>query len=466
MLKIAKVTPIFKAGDPSDVSNYRPISVLPAFSKILERIMYNRVYNFLNEQNLLFPNQFGFQKNTSTEHAILKLVDDITKGFVKREFTLGVFIDLSKAFDTVDHSILLKKLGYYGITGNTNKFFENYLKNRQQCIVFENDSLTKPLGITCGVPQGSILGPLLFLIYVNDLYKCCPKLTPVMFADDTNLFCSNEDIPNLFSMMNNELKKVSQWFKANKLSLNVKKTKFSLFHQINRKHIIPNDLPVLILDEIIIKREKITKFLGVHIDENLSWKYHIEYVSTKIAKSIGILYKSRHILNKALLKQLYFSFIHSYLNYANIAFASTHKTKLLPLYRQQKHAIRVINFKDRLTHAKPLLVEMRVLSLYEINIFQVLCFMFKCKEKIAPKVFHFLFTLKPENKYTTRSTGILVHPFGKNKFSEFSISSRGPYLWNKLIASNVNFYNHDSFSIFKNNVRNFLLGIDGILQYF
>ena len=130
--------------------------------------------------------------------------------------------------------------------------------------------------------------------------------------------------------MNNELQNVSQWFKANKLSLNTKKTKFSLFHQISRKHIIPEELPVLMLDNIVIKRDKITKFLGVYIDENLSWKPQIENVSTKVAKSIGILYKSRHILNKSLLKQLYFSFIHSYLNYANIAWASTHKSKLLP----------------------------------------------------------------------------------------------------------------------------------------
>jgi len=466
LLKIAKVTPIFKVGDPSDVGNYRPISVLPVFSKLLERIMYNRIYEFLNKNNLLFSNQFGFQKNTSTEHAILKLVDDITTAFVKRDFTIGVFIDLSKAFDTVNHEILVKKLEYYGITGINQKWFESYLKNRKQCVVFDNDSLTEHLDITCGVPQGSILGPLLFLIYVNDLHKSCPKLSPVMFADDTNLFYSDKNILNLFSVMNSELENVSKWFKANKLSLNIKKTKFSLFHQANRSHNIPEELPVLILDRIIIKRDKVTKFLGVFIDENLSWKYQIDYLSTKVAKSIGILYKSRHYLNKPLLKQLYFSFIHSYLSYANIVWASTHKSKLLPLYRRQKHAIRVISFKDRFTHAKPLLVKNNILSLYEINIFQILFFMYKCKRKIAPKIFHYLFTFKPENKYVSRYTGILFEPFHTRKFSDFTISFRGPHLWNKIIASEKNLCDHESFSLFKYEVKKYLLDIKDILDFF
>ena len=297
-LKIAKVTPVFKSGDVSLLGNYRPISVLPTFSKILEKIMYNRVYTFLRSNTLLYAKQFGFQKNTSTEHAIIQLVNDITGAFAQGKLTLGVFIDLSKAFDTVNHSILLKKLKAYGITGKTHKWFKSYLENRKQIISFDKRRSTKCRNIICGVPQGSILGPLLFLIYVNDLYIAAPEITAVMFADDTSLFLSDKNIENLFSKMNDELKNVSIWFKANKLSLNITKTKFSLFHPSRKKRNIPVNLPKLEIDNTKIKRECVTKFLGLLIDENLTWKPHIDSVNTKISKSVGILYKSRNMLNK------------------------------------------------------------------------------------------------------------------------------------------------------------------------
>ena len=221
-LKIAKVSPIFKSGDTSLLGNYRPISVLPVFSKILERIMYNRLYSFFNNNNLFFSKQFGFQKDTSTEHAILQITEEITKAFANKKVTLGVFIDLSKAFDTVNHNILLKKLEIYGIRGTTFKWLKSYLENRKQYICFNKHSFTDLCNIICGVPQGSILGPLLFLIYINDLYMASSELSTVMFADDTNFFLSDKNIDVLFVKMNNELDKVSTWFKANKLSLNVK----------------------------------------------------------------------------------------------------------------------------------------------------------------------------------------------------------------------------------------------------
>ena len=259
--------------------------------------MYNRVYNHLDSKGLLYEKQFGFQRNDLLEHAILQLTRDITSSFKKGEYTLGVFIDFSKAFDTADHQILIKTLQYYGIDGTALEWFKSYLSNRKQYISTQEIS-ESCLDIICGVPQGFILGPLLFLIYVNDLFKASNCLMEVLFADDTNLFISHKNIDTLVAIVNVELENVSTWFKSNTLSLNVDKTKWSLFHPLSKRQFLSQTLPNLLIEDIHIKREHVTKFLGVFIDENLFWKQNIEILSSKSPKSIAILYKSRNVLSK------------------------------------------------------------------------------------------------------------------------------------------------------------------------
>ena len=250
-LKIARVTPISKGEDSSDVSNYRPIrpiSVLPCFSKILMRIMYNRLYKYLIENNILYSKQFGFQNGHSTDHAVVQLVDQIIESFENNKYTLGVFIDLSKAFDTVDHSILLKKLELYGITDRNHGWLKSYLSNRRQFVQINEKEKTSLETISCGVPQGSIFGPLLFLLYVNDLKNASNILDPIMFADDTNLFFTHKDIRYLFQIVNQELENINQWFVSNKLSLNIKKPRYSFFHKPIQKENIPLLFPKLIIN--------------------------------------------------------------------------------------------------------------------------------------------------------------------------------------------------------------------------
>ena len=204
-----------------------------------------------------------------------------------------MFVDLSKAFDTVDHQILLKKSEYYGIAGNNLRWFENYLKDRQQFVSFEHNS-TKKVTVTCGVPQGSILGPLSFLFYLNDLHHASKILNPIMFAGDTNLFFSHSDINILFEKMNIELTNVSNWFNANKLTINVKKTKFCFFHNSSKKENILLWLLNLNINGFTIEHEYSIKFLAVWIDEILTWRDNIYTIEKKIAKNIGILYQGKH----------------------------------------------------------------------------------------------------------------------------------------------------------------------------
>ena len=227
-LKIARITPIYKSDDKSCISNYRPISILSVFSKILESIMYTRLITYLTSNKILADNQYGFREKHSTYMALINLVDKISEQIDSKMITAGIFIDLSKAFDTIDHTILLQKMHHYGIRGIARDWFQSYLYTRQQYVQIDN-SISALLTVNCGVPQGSTLGPLLFLLYVNDLISVSNIAHIVMFADDTNLFFSENDIGRLTSLINSELKNISDWFKANKLSINIKKTHYILF---------------------------------------------------------------------------------------------------------------------------------------------------------------------------------------------------------------------------------------------
>ena len=218
----------------------------------------------------------------------------------------------------MDHKILTKKLELYGIKGCNLGWFESYLSNRKQFITY-GDKQTNIETITCGVPQGSFLGPLSFLIFVNDLHKMTKYLDPIMFADDTNLFYSHKNIKTLFQIVNSELKLVNEWFLANELLLNAKKTKYVLFHKVPMRDSLPSQLLTMTFNNIEIKRESSIKFLGVIIDENLTWKSHIEVVENKISKNIGVLYRASHLLDFKNLLKIYFSFIHIYISYANTA---------------------------------------------------------------------------------------------------------------------------------------------------
>ena len=288
---------------------------------------------FLNKYSILSCNQYGFRKNHSTAYALIQLYDKLSDAIDKGNVTLGLFIDLSKAFDTVNHDILLAKLEFYGVRGVALEWFESYLSCRSQFVQYNGYSSSSKY-IKCGVPQaGSILGPLLFLLYINDLCDVSKALDFILFADDTNIFYSHKDQNYLMEIVNTELKKLSSWFQANKLSINIKKSNFILSKtKQNRRKL---DLHFSI-NENEIDRVHEFLFLGVILDEHLSWKPQRQNVATKISKSIAIICKSSFYLNKNSLCTLYYSLVYPYLHYCASVWGSTYQSNLKRLITLQK----------------------------------------------------------------------------------------------------------------------------------
>jgi hypothetical protein len=416
-LKLAKVIPIYKKDDLTIFDNYRPISLLPVISKIFERIVFNQMYAYLTSNNLLYDSQHGFRMEHSTETASLEFIDKIYMSLDNGFTPLALFLDLSKAFDTLDHDILLSKLDYYGISGNEHLWFKNYLKDRQQFTMYSeiNSDL---LPLNTGVPQGSILGPLLFLIYVNDINYASDFFDMLLYADDTTLvtpLCAS-NLRSITPNLNDELCKIYDWLCLNRLSLNVKKTKYMVFRYPQRSF-LPSDYPDLILANTPIERVEQFDFLGLTISETLSWLPHISKISIKIAKAIGILNRLKNILPTNVLILIYNSLINSHISYCVLAwgFCSTRIIKL------QKKAIRIINTAKYNAHTEPLFKRSKILKFEDLFKYKALQFFFKYKAGTIPKYFRNMFEgTAPSHNYDTRSHDI-VRPLLPNRVSSSNI---------------------------------------------
>ena len=281
------VTPVHKGDSKLDMTNYRPISVLPICSKILEKLMLTRLLDFFDRNNIIYKQQFGFQKNKSTTQAVFDLYAGIVGALDKENYACSVFLDFAKAFGTADHKILLSKLQNYGMRGIAKNWFESYVTNHKQVVKVGN-VLSGQKFITCGVPQGSILGPILFLLYINDIKNSPKILSFFLFADDTSAPLINKKVEEIEKIYNEELKHISEWLNANKHSLNTGKSNLILFRKIQTKITYKPDIKIMGEG---IKEKEFTKYLGVLIDKTLSWTYHINHVNLKISRGKAILTK-------------------------------------------------------------------------------------------------------------------------------------------------------------------------------
>lgn len=455
-LKQANITPIFKKGDPTLFQNYRPIAILPVFSKIFEHLLHTRLVSFFDRNNIISSSQFGFRKHYSTEQALASTMERISSELDHGNDVIGIFLDLKKAFDTVNSEILLRKLHFYGVRGIPLALIRNYLHGRTQRTVLNNYH-SHQLQCSCGVPQGSILGPLLFIVYINDLSNTLSSAFTTMYADDTNIFLSGNNITHMTDILNIEMQALSSWLQCNRLSLNVDKTHVMVF---SLNPTTRNLKPSIEINGSSISTINTTTFLGVKIDNSLSWKHHTTHVCNKISKSIGILKKVSHIFDRTVLQNLYNTFILPYLTYCISIWGNAANTHLNHIFILQKRALRIIYHTDALAHTTPLFSHSGILKLEDLYTYSLALIIYRLKNNMYPSTFINLFIsyITPrssnETAHLTRatSTSVVTLPRCRTTFRQKTLAYTLPQTINNLLIP-LDLLSINSFNTFKRNIK-------------
>ena len=445
--KIGKIIPLFKNKDKHDISNYRPICMLNSTSKILEKIISTRLLNHLETNHLLAHNQFAYRHGKGTDLANVQFIKDVINSFDENMFTISVFLDLTKAFDCVSHSILLDQIKYYGISDSLHSWITSYLKNRKQYVYF-NGSKSSETCPNIGVPQGSILGPLLFLIYINDINHALISGKLSLFADDANFYKSSKDYIQLIRTVNSNLKLLSKWFRANKLSLNYIKTEAMMF---SRK-IIYFPIPPVIIDNIPIPYSYYFKFLGLILDYKVNWKRHIQYVRSKLSSACGIMYQLRNNITLSIAKTMYYGIAYPYLNYCNTTWSSANISHFQSLFSTQKRLLRLIMKRGRMTESNVLFSQLKFLKLNHIFEMNVLIFVFKSINNLIESPIQF--NVRLAGPYNLRRREQLQVPNHTSKQAERFIDIKGAKLWNNTPE---NICNSRTIATFKRNLKKYYL---------
>ena len=367
-LKMSKIIPVYKQGSKKDCNNYRPISLLSYIDKILETAVHSRLSNYLKNINFLCSNQFGFRTNHSTELALLSLMNRIYKAVDSKEYVLLLSIDLRKAFEVIRHDILIDKLENIGIREPVLSWFKSYLSKRMQR-TFVNNTYSEYLCVKTGVPQGSSLGPLLFLIYINDLMNVVDEKLLNMFADDTTILITGNNIHDITDEANNKLKLIDNFLKANAIQINETKTSFLLLTPKGKNK---NLTCSIFLGNKEIKQASELKFLGVFIDATLNFKKHTDTIINKLRKYLAIFYRIKRILNMKSMMKIYYSNVFSIISYCLLVYARGSTDNLERIERLHRRILKII-FSKRSNTLNDAMKSNNLFSLKTLIKYRTLC---------------------------------------------------------------------------------------------
>lgn len=424
-MKLAIVKPLYKGKSKFEIVNYRPVCLLSVISKILEKIINFRVTKFLKKHNILYEGQYGFRQGRSTTDAILDFTGNILDNLNLGHYTISLFLDMSKAFDSIKHETLFKKLEFYGIRGNVLKWFQSYLSGRYIKVNY-NHKLSEEYEITYGTPQGSVLGPLMYIILANDLVKSLKFCSCITFADDTTLYASGNNLKYLYKKVNADLEKLGDWFASNSLTLNADKTKFIIFKP-KRKQIGYNGIIKLAGKKI--ERVKHIKFLGVMIDESLEWNLQVKTVLTRMISGNYSLAMVKNILPPSTKLMIYFSNVHCHLNYALSVWGPLLKVRELnKIRKQQNKSIRLIYKVSNRTRLSDFYKKGNILLIDDLIKLSLLKISFRFIYGTLPLRITNLFDIA-HHEYYTRNRNNMRAPHHTIDLYNKSYLAQAPHLW-------------------------------------